>query len=72
MRSEVFHQRDGLRSGAPQTLAGVTFTPEYRSADQLIVRGDICYDRSDGDVFQKCDTWTRDQTTVGINVLFLF
>jgi hypothetical protein len=72
IRSEVFHDWDGLRTGTPQTLQEITFTPEYRPADHLIVRGDIRYDKSDGDVFQKGNAWTSDQTTLGLNVLFVF
>jgi hypothetical protein len=72
IRAEMFNDRDGFRTGTEQQLQEITFTPEYRPITHLVVRGDLRFDKSDKDVFQKENVLTQDQTTVGVNLLYVY
>jgi hypothetical protein len=85
-RGEVFNDGGGTRTGTVQTLHGFTLTPEYDLAPKLsqisehfrkldgkvVVRGDLRYDTSDQDVFQKYAGWVNHQFTTAVNLIYLF
>jgi len=72
LRSEQFEDRNGIRTGIIQTLREVTFTPEYRFVNHLVVRGEARIDKSDRNVFQKRGSFTDAQPTVAVDVLVTF
>jgi hypothetical protein len=51
LRTEYYDDDDGAISGTPQTLKEVTLTFEHRPVEQLIVKLEGRYDRSDAPVF---------------------
>lgn len=71
-RGEVFDDLDGFRTGVPQTLREVTFTPEKRVTDRLTLRGDLRFDRSSTLVFDKPDGLSKTQSTVLVSAFFAF
>ena len=72
MRGEVFADVDGIRTGMIQNLRELTFTPEYRPVEHIILRADLRYDISDQNVFQKNAGSSGTQTTLGINAMYAF
>ena len=72
LRSEQFEDRDGIRTGTVQKLREVTMTPEYRPAEQVVVRGDLRFDISDKVVFERGSGWKDAQTTLSLNFLYTF
>lgn len=72
LRAETFDDRDGVRTGTSQSLAGFTATPELRLTPQLLVRGDFRIDRSNRRVFEKAERFARDQPTALIEALYGF
>jgi hypothetical protein len=85
-RGEVFNDGGGTRTGVPQTLQGYTLTPEYDMVAKLsaldrhlkkldgkfVVRGEVRWDLSNKDVFQRWDTFVGRQFTSAINLIYLF
>jgi hypothetical protein len=71
LRSEIFSDRSGSRTGVGQTLKEVTATPEWRIDKHVILRGDLRMDRSNRAVFQKAGGYARQQLTVLINLLLV-
>jgi hypothetical protein len=51
-RAEVFSDREGARTGTPQTLYNLTLAPAYTLATGFIVRGELRVDRSNKKVYQ--------------------
>ncbi len=73
LRAEQFDDHDGTRTGVVQKLSEFTFTPEFRPAPHLILRGDFRLDTSDKEVFEKeMNTLKDQQTTLSVNILYLF
>jgi hypothetical protein len=72
LRGELFDDQDGFRTGAAQKLTGITLTPEYRPSSGFILRGDLRFDSSDKEVFEKSDGPSKTQPTVTLNAIFLF
>lgn len=72
LRGEGFRDRDGARTGTPQTLAEVTFTPEFRVKPRLVVRGDLRTDWSDREVFTSGNRPADHQTTALVCALTWF
>jgi hypothetical protein len=72
-RAEWFWDRDGFRTGTAQTVGEVTFTPELRIMDNLILRGEVRYDISDQHYFENSEGGARKyQTTIALNGLYAF
>jgi hypothetical protein len=73
VRAERFDDRQGARTGYRQTLSEVTLTPAFRVRPNVVVRGDLRRDHSDGDVFEKEDgQFGRNQVTASLNGIFVF
>jgi len=72
LRTEVFDDRDGARTGTPQTLSEITVTPEVRLGTSCIVRGDLRLDSSTRAVFEGPSGMRRAQPTVSANALYHF
>jgi hypothetical protein len=72
LRGEGFRDRDGVRTGTPQTLGEVTFTPEFRVTTRFILRGDVRRDWSDRQVFTIGSRPADHQTTVLLSALTWF
>ncbi|MGD0871755.1 MAG: porin [Bryobacteraceae bacterium] len=71
LRSEIFADRNGARTGVGQSLKEVTATPEWRIDKHVILRGDVRFDWSTGEVFQKANGFARQQLTAMINLLLV-
>jgi hypothetical protein len=71
LRGEFFSDRSGARTGVGQTLKEVTATPEWRVDKHVILRGDVRFDWSDGEVFRKANGYARQQLTAMINLLLV-
>jgi hypothetical protein len=75
LRSEVFDDPQGFRTGTAQTLHEYTLTPEWKPTERLIVRSDIRYDVSTVAVFDndRNDLGLKtSQMTAALNVLYFF
>ena len=71
-RAERFQDRDGVRTGTPQTLTSVTLTPELRLGTSCIIRGDLRLDTSTRPVFEGRSGMRKEQPTVSVNALYHF
>lgn len=71
-RGEEFRDQDGVRTGIPQKLVEFTITPEIRFNSQFLFRGDLRFDHSDQDVFEKDHSLKDHQTTISFNALYFF
>lgn len=74
LRGEYFDDRDGVRTGAVQTLKEVTLTPEVKVGSHVVLRGDLRVDFSDIEVFENKDGAfaKKSQTTFLLNALYTF
>jgi hypothetical protein len=72
LRGEGFRDRDGVRTGTPQTLGEVTLTPEFRVTPRFILRGDLRRDWSDRQVFTIGSRLVDHQTTAYVSALIWF
>ena len=70
-RGETFNDWSGTRTGTAQRLDEFTLTPEYKINKNIIVRGDLRYDESNLDVFEKENQFLSHQLTVSLNMLFI-
>jgi hypothetical protein len=68
-RAEVFRDRDGVRTGASQTVFEATISPSVKLGDNVVLRGDVRFDRSNVDSFQTTDGMGQQQVTVALNAL---
>ena len=68
VRGEQFHDRDGVRTGTPQTVKEFTITPEIKMWKKLIIRPEYRHDVSDKRVFDGGTIKTQD--TLGIGIMF--
>ena len=59
-------------TGRPQTLQSYTFTIQYKPAPALITRTEIRHDISDKDSFLRGSRAVDNQTTLAVNVVYLF
>jgi hypothetical protein len=73
-RGETFHDEDGVRlgTGTKATLSEGTFTPAYKFTDHVLLRGEVRYDKADKPILTKRGTFADKQTTVGVNVIFVY
>ncbi|MEK6790904.1 MAG: outer membrane beta-barrel protein, partial [Deltaproteobacteria bacterium] len=78
VRAEVLSDSDGARTGQEQQMTEVTVTPEYALTGNAVVRAEYRHDRSNRRVFDKgsnaagTDAASKDQDTIGVNVLYHF
>ena len=74
LRGETFHDEDGVRlgTGTKATISEGTFTPAYKFADHVLLRGEVRYDTADQPIFTKRGTLADKQTTIGANVIFVY
>lgn len=70
-RAERFEDRDGVRTGAAQTLTEVTGGLEFRLRG-LLLRGEVRRDASDRAAFETATGASRHQTTLAGNVAYAF
>lgn len=72
LRSELFNDPDGARTGVAQKLKGITLTPELEVSSHFLIRADLRMDWSNQDVFEKKEGLTGSQPTGLLNVIYLF
>jgi hypothetical protein len=74
LRGETFHDEDGVRlgTGTKATLSEGTFTPAYKFTEHVLLRGEMRYDKADQPILTKRATFADKQTTVGVNVIFVY
>jgi hypothetical protein len=72
IRAEQFNDEYGVRTGVIQRLQEITFSPEYTPSENIIVRADWRYDKSDKTVFQKRNNPVDSQTVLAFNFIYLF
>ena len=69
LRGEVFRDDDGARTGLPQTIVEATLSPAVKLGDNVVIRGDLRFDRSDTEVYMTEDAMSKQQVTIAINAL---
>jgi hypothetical protein len=74
LRGETFHDEDGVRlgTGTRATLSEGTLTPTFKFTDHVLMRGDLRYDKANQPILTKRGTLADKQTTVGVNVIFVY
>lgn len=75
LRAETMRDDGGTRFGAPSpaTISELTLTPSLKVGDRMVVRSDLRYDKAGDKLFmKKANTPTSSQTTVALNVLWVF
>jgi hypothetical protein len=72
IRAEYFDDKDGVRTGIPQTLKEVTITPEFRIAKNLLLRPEYRHDWSDKNGFDSSSKTLnkKNQDTIGASVMY--
>jgi maltoporin len=72
IRAEYFNDKDGVRTGIPQKLKGVTITPEFKIVKNLLVRPEYRHDWSNRDTFDsKHDILNKkSQDTIAISMMY--
>lgn len=72
LRSEVFRDANGARTGTGQTLLGNTLTAQYKFRENLWGRLEYRNDYSNEDVFSKGNGISGNQNTIAASVLITF
>ena len=74
LRGETFRDEDGVRlgTGTKATLSEGTLTPAYKFTDHVLLRGEARYDKANQPILTKRATFSDKQTTVGVNVIFVY
>ena len=74
LRGETFHDEDGVRlgTGSNATLSEGTLTPAFKFTDNVLLRGEVRFDRANQPILAKRGTLAEKQTTVGANVIFVY
>jgi len=74
LRGETFQDEDGVRlgTGTKVTLSEGTFTPSYKLTNHVLLRGEVRFDKADQPILTKRATFADKQTTVGVNVIFVY
>ncbi len=75
LRGETMRDDGGTRFGAPTpvTISEVTLTPSLKVSDRMVVRSDLRYDKASENLFiKKLNSPTKSQTTIALNVLWVF
>ena len=68
-RAEVFHDRDGARTGTAQTLYEGTLTPAVKLGDNFVIRGDLRFDRSNEAMYMTDEGSAKQQITLALNAV---
>lgn len=69
LRGEVFDDADGVRTGAAQTVYEGTLSPSVKLGDNVVLRGDVRFDRSSVESFMTSDGTSKQQVTVALNAI---
>lgn len=74
LRAETFNDDGGVRLGVDEatTLSEGTFTPTYKFTTNVVVRGELRYDRANHAILANRNGMSERQTTVGANVVFVY
>jgi putative OmpL-like beta-barrel porin-2 len=74
LRAETFHDEDGARlgTGTSATLSEATLTPTFKFTDHFLLRGEARYDAANQPILTKRSTVAEKQTTLGVNVIFVY
>ena len=74
LRGETFHDEDGVRlaTGSNATLSEGTLTPAFKFTDNVLLRGEVRFDRANQPILAKRGTLAERQATVGANVIFVY
>jgi len=74
LRGETFHDEDGVRlaTGSNATLSEGTLTPAFKFSDNVLLRGEVRFDRANQPILAKRGTLAERQATVGANVIFVY
>jgi hypothetical protein len=72
VRAEYFVDKDGVRTGIPQTLKGITITPEFRVLKNLLLRPEYRHDWSNKDGFDSKNTSfsKKSQDTIALGIMY--
>ena len=72
IRGEYFNDNDGVRTGIPQELKEITFTPEFRVAKGLLLRPEYRHDWSNQNAFDKThqNFAKKSQDTLSFSVMY--
>ncbi|MEW6003248.1 MAG: porin [Nitrospirota bacterium] len=68
LRTEYFKDQDGVRTGIAQSLKEITFTPEIKLAQSLILRPEYRHDWSDEKAFDS--NHRKSQDTIALAVMY--
>ena len=72
-RAEVFSDREGARTGTPQTLYNLSLAPAFTLATGFIIRGELRVDRSNKKVYEDDEAVThRDQVVALTEAVYSF
>jgi hypothetical protein len=72
-RAEVFSDRQGARTGTPQTLYNLSLAPAFTVVSGFVVRGELRLDRSNKRVFEDSDaTGHQDQVVALTEAVYSF
>ena len=71
-RAEYFNDKDGVRTGIPQKLKGITITPEFKIVKNLLVRPEYRHDWSNKDSFDSHHNNfdKKSQDTIAIGMMY--
>lgn len=65
-RAEVFSDRQGARTGVPQTLYNLSVAPAFTIVTGLVVRGEVRYDHSNKLVFEDSEAATHNNQVLAL------
>lgn len=72
-RAEVFSDRQGARTGIPQTLYNLSLAPAFTIVNGFVVRGELRVDRSNKQVYEDADAVThKDQVLALTEAVYSF
>jgi hypothetical protein len=72
-RGEVFSDREGARTGIPQTLYNLSLAPAFTIVNGFVVRGELRVDRSNKKVYEDADAVThKDQVLALTEAVYSF
>lgn len=72
LRGESFDDKDGSRTGAPQSINEITVTPEVRLSSAMVLRADLRMDHSTIAAFETHGGFRNRQRTILVNALYHF
>jgi hypothetical protein len=66
VRAEVFSDREGARTGTPQTLYNLSLAPAFTLVQGFIVRGELRVDRSNKKVYEDDEAVTHKDQVIAL------